>query len=261
MTSVSEALEQAVRKGTEGKDVAIAFSGGLDSGLVAALTNRYARKAVLYTVGCGEAYDVRMARSMSEKLGMEWALIEMDDGSIESALRDMISVTGTTDPLTLAFEMPPFCVCRACKESLVIGGQGADEVFAGYSKYIGLGEDMLRVAMKEDMDRLKGPTMDHETKVACHFGKTVLYPYLDSIVSETVGGLDFGMLMPKDGASRKNPLREAASELGYPFIADKPKKAAQYGSGTMDSLHRTCKRKGVAYSEFISSLCKELQVG
>lgn len=256
--AVSTALESAVKRLTEGKDVAVAFSGGLDSGIVAAITGRYAKSVVLYTVGYGESYDVRMAREMSEKLGMDWIYIPIYEDDLVNSLKEMISITGTSSPLMLAFETPPFYVCKNCKEELIIGGQGSDELFAGYSKYVGLGKDELTDMMAEDMSKLTGPTLEHEKKVADHFGKRILYPFLDESVLSAVRGLGVEAIMPKDADSRKMLLKDVALYQGFPFISNKGKKAAQYGSGMMDAVHKICKEKGVRYSELVEQIRSEL---
>ena len=41
--ALGNALEESVRKVSEGKRVGIAFSGGMDSGLLAALASKYAK--------------------------------------------------------------------------------------------------------------------------------------------------------------------------------------------------------------------------
>ncbi len=256
--TVSATLESVVRDLTEGKDVAVAFSGGLDSGIVAALTKRYAKSVMLYTVGYGQSYDVRMAKDMSAELGMDWTYIPIGEEDLISSLKEMMRITGTVSPLMLAFETPLFYVCKTCKESLIIGGQGSDELFAGYSKYIGLDIESLKRMMGDDMGSLKGPTLHHETKVADHFGKTILYPFLDERIVSAVSGMGIEAVMPKDQDSRKMLLKDAALHQGFPFISNKDKKAAQYGSGMMDAVHCICKKKGIRYSELIEQISTEI---
>ncbi len=256
--NLENAIISAVRTGVEDRDVAVAFSGGLDSGLVAAIAKEYARSVTLYTSGKDESYDVVMARDMSEKLGLPWLHIPITKDNIESRLREMISITGTSSPLTLSFELPLFFVCRTVHERYIIGGQGSDELFAGYSKYIGMTDEELSRAMKTDMGKLITSTIPHETRVANHFGKTLLYPYIDPVVTMQVGAMDVADLKPKDADSRKILLKQIARNLGYPFIAEKRKKAAQYGSGTMDLVREVAASKGMTYHELVDSIYKEI---
>ena len=256
--NLENAIVSAVRNGVEDQDIAVAFSGGLDSGLVAAIAKDYARSVTLYTSGKDQSYDVVMAREMSEQLGLPWLHIPITEDNIEARLREMISITATSSPLTLSFELPLFFVCRTVHEKLVLGGQGSDEMFAGYSKYIGLSEEELNRARKSDIGKLITSTIPHETKVADHFGKKILYPYLDPLVTMEVSAMDLKDLMPKDADNRKLLLKQVARNLGYPFIAEKKKKAAQYGSGTMDLVRDVAKQKGMTYSELVESIYKDI---
>ena len=199
-----------------------------------------------------------MAQEMSEKLGLPWLHIPITEENIEARLREMITITGTSSPLTLSFELPMFFVCRTVHEKYIIGGQGSDELFYGYNKYVGLPDDELERARKSDLGKLITSTIPHETKVADHFGKKIFYPYMDPLVTMQVNAMDLDVLRPKDGDSRKMLLRDIARDLGYPFIADKRKKAAQYGSGTMDLVREVAKNKGMTYSELVDSIYRDI---
>ena len=66
---LTASLRSAVRRMVEGKDVAVAFSGGLDSGIVAAMTKEYAHSVKLYTAGVQDAYDVLESKEVAGILG------------------------------------------------------------------------------------------------------------------------------------------------------------------------------------------------
>jgi asparagine synthase (glutamine-hydrolysing) len=53
-------------------------------------------------------------------------------------------------------------------------------------------------------------------------------------------------------------LKQVARNLGFPFIAEKRKKAAQYGSGTMDLVREVASSKGMTYHELVESIYKEI---
>ncbi len=256
--NLERAIVSAIRNAVEDQDIAVAFSGGLDSGLVAAIAKDYARSVTLYTSGRDQSYDVVMAEEMSEQLGLPWLHIPITEENIESRLREMITITGTSSPLTLSFELPIFFVCKTVREKYVIGGQGADELFYGYNKYVGMPDDELVRARKSDLGKLITSTIPHETMVADHYGKKIFYPFMDPLVTMQVNAMDLNVLKPKDADSRKMLLRQVAKDLGYPFIADKKKKAAQYGSGAMDLVKALAKKRDMTYSELVDSIYRDI---
>lgn len=81
---LSRAIEDSVRRNCEGKEVAVAFSGGLDSGLVAALASRYARSVTCYTCGTDDAFDVAAGKELAEVLGLPWVQCRITEDEFET---------------------------------------------------------------------------------------------------------------------------------------------------------------------------------
>ena len=246
---LTSSLREVIKGMVQGKDVAVAFSGGLDCGIVATMVREFAHSATLYTAGVEDAYDIQESKEVSGILGMDWKELRITDIDLEDCIKDMISITATVDPITLSFEIPLYYVSKNCKESIILGGQGADELFAGYSKYIGLSEEEFRDTREADMVRLLTNTLSHEAAVSGHFGKTVLYPYLDKRVTDIVSRMDMKDLMP--GEVRKECLRKVAENIHQPEVAAKKKKAAQYGSGAMNLFRKMAKSRGMTVNELI----------
>jgi len=254
-------IVDAVRNSVEGKDVAVAFSGGLDSGLMSAIAKKYANSVHLYTCGTDKAHDVIMAKDLSEKLELPWTQAQISKRNMEPLLKEMISATGTTDPFTLSYELQLFCVCREAKEDVVITGQGADEYFMGCAKFVNQTDRDYEMQKDAAVNRLIKVSIPCEKAIAKHFGKTLLYPYMtDEVISE-IGKLDQDELRPKDMDSRKSILRDIATNLGQLCIAERKKKSSQYGSGTTDIIRALAREKGMFYNEYIASLCEEVQSG
>ncbi|MDR0198458.1 MAG: asparagine synthase [Methanomassiliicoccaceae archaeon] len=249
-------LDESVREAVDGKRVAIAFSGGLDSGIVATLCKRYAA-VTLYTVGIRDAYDVKAAEGMAKVLGLPWRHLEISEENLEKELPEMIRITGTVNPITLSFEVPLYFVLKHSDETIVLGGQGADELFAGYSKYIGLSKERFEDAVRNDMAQLLDVTLAHERTVASYFGKKVIYPYLDERVVDLVNGI--GISGVSEGEVRKPLLRDVARSLGQPELAEKPKKAAQYGSGTMVAMRSMAKKRKMTVREMVLGMAGDIR--
>ena len=69
---LGRAIEESVRRSCEGKRVGIAFSGGMDSGLLAALAKKYAKSVTCYTCGSDDSFDVAAGRELAEILEIPW---------------------------------------------------------------------------------------------------------------------------------------------------------------------------------------------
>ncbi|AGI48106.1 Asparagine synthase (glutamine-hydrolyzing) [Thermoplasmatales archaeon BRNA1] len=256
---VADLLDSAVGRLVSGKKVAIAFSGGIDSGLIAGLAMRHASKVTLYTAGTEGSHDIEAAESAAELLGGDLRTIVLDDDTILDSIKCQIDITGTDSPLVLAFETPLYNVLRTCTEDTVLGGQGADEQFAGYQKYVGMKGEQLRDHIVEDLSRLYSETKPHEKKLSDHFSKAIGYPYLDRELSALVRAAPIDEIRPPDADVRKKVLCDAAVALGFGFLAERPKKAAQYGSGTMDSIRRICRDRNTTYNEMVSGMVRSLR--
>lgn len=256
--SLEDAIVAAVRNGVSGRRIGVAFSGGLDSGLVSALSRDFADSVHLYTCGTANAYDVVMARDLSERLGLPWTHVQLSRSNIERYVRDMIAATGTSDPFTVSYELQLFSVCEAAEEDVILTGQGSDEYFMGCAKFVGQPRENFEVLKEASVDRLLDVSVPCELKIAEHFGKTLVYPYLDPGVTAEVGRLDPMDLIPKDMDSRKSVLKDVASHLGYPCLLERKKKSSQYGSGTTDLIRAVAREKGMMYNEYIASVYDEV---
>jgi len=251
----------SVRDSVEGKDVAVAFSGGLDSGLISAIAKEYANSIHLYTCGTDKAHDVIMARDLSEKLELPWTHVQISKWNMEPLIKEMIASTGITDPFTISYELQLFCVCREAKEDVVITGQGADEYFMGCAKFVDQTDKDYEMQKDAAVERLIKVSMPCERTIAKHFNKTILYPYMTEDVISSIGRLDQDELRPKDMDSRKSILRDIAEDLGHPHIAARKKKSSQYGSETTNIIRALSNEKGMFYNEYVASLCDEVILG
>ncbi|MBA3534339.1 MAG: asparagine synthase (glutamine-hydrolyzing) [Ardenticatenales bacterium] len=119
--------------------VGIFLSGGLDSGLVAALAARGAEGALplALTVGFEEReYDESdLARATAQQTGMEHRLIVQQPGE----LQDVDRIAWFFDePFGDSSALPTFALCEAAAQhaTVFLGGDGGDEAFGGYRRYI-----------------------------------------------------------------------------------------------------------------------------
>lgn len=225
-------LESSVAKAVKDeKRIAVAFSGGLDSSIIAHLARRMT-DVTLYIVGTPESQDLKNARLAAEWLSLPLVEIVIGKRNVEDAIPRAAEAAGTRSPLQISFLLPMYFVAESCREEIVLSGQGADEEFAGYRKYLDVGEEALGSILKKDLEEVVSRGIERERKVASLFSKQLRTPYLDRAIVELAMSLPVNFKI-RNGV-RKHLLREAARQTGLPEqIVSREKKAAQYGSGIM----------------------------
>lgn len=214
--------------------VAVAFSGGLDSSVIAKIASEEATP-ILYTVGLKGCKDFEAAQTAAKMLGLSLKLIEVTEAEVRSAAPLLAQVIANDNRVIVSYELPLWFVCKNCKEQTVLTGQGADELFGGYAKYQKLNGKELDDEMKKDAKELNERGIAFDRAIAAKFGKTLVLPFLDNNV------FDFALGLPLDRkicVENKVILRDVARLLGLEDIAERKKRAAQYGSGIAKALKK-----------------------
>ena len=249
-----ETLGQATREYCEGERLALLFSGGLDSALIARLARDYC-PLQLYTVGVKGAHDLKVSEETADQLQIPWSKVVVSEREIIDSLPRLSNIIQTENPLILSFEMPLYLISSRCEERLLITGQGADELFAGYARYQAMGDNELRANLENDLRELLDVGIKREKAVAVQNEKELRYPYLHPKVIDFARSLPIALLI--NGNSRKILLREAAGLLDLKDVAERPKKAAQYGSGIMKVMKAKAKSENLTMKALIRSLKDE----
>jgi asparagine synthase (glutamine-hydrolysing) len=220
--------------GHKGK-VAIAFSGGLDSSVIAKIASEEATP-MLYTVGLKGCKDFAAAESAARLLSLPLKLIEVTERDILEGVPLLAQVIANDNRLIISYELPLWFVCKNCPERTVLTGQGADELFGGYAKYGKLKGKELTDELKTDAADLKENGIALDKAIAAKFGKELVTIFLDNDVFSFASALPLERKISDN--TNKLVLRDVARLLGLGEIADRKKRAAQYGSGIAKALRR-----------------------
>lgn len=114
------------------------LSGGVDSSLVSALASKYHPGLKTFTVGFHEAsYDeTPFAKLLAEKAGLEYHEVKIDCRMFSDALPQVIWFHD--EPLCHANSVQMYLLCKYARQhvKVMLTGEGADELFAGYPRYI-----------------------------------------------------------------------------------------------------------------------------
>jgi asparagine synthase (glutamine-hydrolysing) len=230
-------IEGSVADACKGKEmVGIAFSGGLDSGMLAHLAQKYCKVRAYTVVADEKAKDAKASLDAASILGIDHILIMPSKEEIIDAVERIGSLSNIRDMFTLSILLPLWFVLLKAGEKVILDGQGADELFGGYARYLRMGKEELASALQSD-PRKAIELSNKEDVLARKLDKELHHPFLsDQIVKFALS------LQPEKkvaNGSRKIILREAGSELGlHATITNREKRAAQYGSGMEKALKR-----------------------
>ena len=139
---LQERLEAAVQRQMM-SDVPIGalLSGGVDSGVIAALMSRVADQQVrTFTVGFKDGDDVNEleeARRTAGLVGTSHEDVLLSSLDYQQLLQKVI--WHLDEPIATTSALAMYSVCQLARKhvTVVLTGQGADEPFAGYPRYLG----------------------------------------------------------------------------------------------------------------------------
>jgi len=243
-----EEMQNAVTETISDKKVGVAFSGGVDSTLLAKLVKDMGHDIHLLTIGFQDSHDINFAKEVNQILNFSHSISEIDPEKFKE-VSQKINQTIKSDNLSwnensIAFY---YVAGLAQKNGLktVVTANGIDELVCGYNSYreaIEKGEDEV-VKMMNDKLKNEKEMMVAINAVTAEFGVTMIQPFLlpnfieyakKIPVSEKIHG--------QDDMQRKHPIRELAMDYGIPEVAaKKQKKALQYGSKIHKSLLKSRK--------------------
>lgn len=235
LMDLGEAIEIAVALRCD--EGVVALSGGVDSALVAFL----ARQECV-AVGLEGCHDLRRAKQVAGELGLALETVTISPGDVEEALRLVLQVIPRVDPVNASIAATLYFVAEwaeAHGHRRILAGQGADELFGGYARY--LQTDALDRDLKRDFEGLRHQLSRDQAVAGLHRAYFSL-PYMDTRVVRAALAISPGKKVC--GGVRKLPLREVAGRYLPPSIALYEKKAMQYGSGVMREIQRQARRKG-----------------
>lgn len=204
-------LREAVRRQLQADvPVGVFTSGGVDSSVIAALAAEAVGPERIHTFTArftAPTYDEsHFARSLAARLGTRHVEVTVDEPALAEAFEAVTS--RVAEPIADPAVLPTLLLARAARErvTVVLSGEGADELFGGYPTY--LGHSLARLPLLRR-------------------GLARVAPALP----DSPGKVPFGMLLKRFAAHAHRPwLERHAAWLGtglareaVPFAAPRPR--------------------------------------
>jgi asparagine synthase (glutamine-hydrolysing) len=136
---IDSILHDAVKNRVESSDLEVGsfLSGGIDSGLVTAIAKQYNSSLKTFTVSFyGEYDEAPLAKLVADKYGTDHHEIKISFDNLVNDVEKILSNYG--EPFFDSSAIPSYYVSQEARKHLtvILNGDGGDEIFAGYRRYV-----------------------------------------------------------------------------------------------------------------------------
>lgn len=252
-------LIRSVQKRIRGLDrVGVVFSGGVDSTILVQICLSLGVKPELYTVGRKGSPDIRFSHEAADIMGLTLYTAQVTEEEVRRCVPLVLEAIEEWNIMKLGVGMATFMAAEQAAENglrVLLSGQGADELFGGYHRYLELckeGPVALQNGLWQDLLQIYGVNLERDDAVAMAHSVELRVPYLDlQVINRAMDIPTHYKIRDQNDQLRKCILREVAAELSVPeFIVKRPKKAAQYGSG----IHQLLVKKVFKDQRYVDKL-------
>ena len=252
-----EVLIDAVQRQLMGDvPVGVFLSGGIDSSLVAAIAARVmegsGERLQTFAVGTPCSADLAAARTVAEHIGSEHHETTYTEDDALDCLPTVVRSIESFDPGLVRSAVPNFMLARFTAEhvKVVLTGEGADELFAGYDYMRDFADpEELHAELERTVQALHNLNLQRCDRVTMAHGLEARVPFLDREV------IDWALALPPDakiavpGQPEKKLLREAFAGWLPDELLWRDKAEFGDGSGARDVLSEVVSA-GIGDDEF-----------
>ncbi len=230
---LAKLLESSIEECLE-DEIAIAFSGGIDSTLLATIAKKNCNTH-LFCAGTKDSDDLENAQKIANDLNLNLDLIILEEDNIFEYYKEIYKIIPST-LLKIEILIPIFACAKKAKEKnlgAILIGSGSEELFVGYHRYYTYFEEGkdLDLILKEEFRTLIKRDAGMISKVCNSIKIEARFPFLNKNLGNYVFSIPLLKRM-EDSELKKGLLRDACRLLKVPQKAiERKKKAAQYGSG------------------------------
>ena len=241
-------MQNAVKSTVSDNKIGVAFSGGVDSTLLAKLLKDMDYDVNLLTVGFHESHDINFALEVNQILDYQHNILEIDPITFKEISLEIHSIIKTDNLSWNENSIAFYYVSKLAQENgltTVVTANGIDELFCGYNAYrdaISIGENEVIEMMNSKLENEK-QMMVAVNNVCSKFRVQIIQPLLFPSFIEFAKKIPISeKIHGSDDLMRKHVIRNLAIDCDVPEIsARKKKKALQYGSQIHKALLKSRK--------------------
>ncbi len=240
---VRETLERSVTKRLMSDVPLGAFlSGGLDSSTIAALVRPHVDELHTFSVGIAGSRDAAAARAVARHLDTIHHEYVLKPGEIAACLPEILFHLESFDQDLVRSAIPCYFTARLASREVkvILTGEGADELFAGYRYYREYKDPtLLRRELRRSVQCLHNVNLQRVDRMTMAHSIEGRVPFLDVEMIELAQTIPPQLKLRADDGARaveKWVLRQACEDLLPAEIVWRDKEQFDEGSGTVDLL-------------------------
>ena len=214
-----EALTEIVN---EESSLAVAFSGGIDSSLLAQLCIDIGTKVTLLTVGFPGSPDIEFSKVVAKKLGVPHKLLELEKEDFHNKQRNICQKLGYGNISHIENCIAFFYLGMLARQNglgLILTANGCDELFCGYDRFRSIYEYGNARIMQLIHEKIENEVilMKKVESIITEFGIKAKHPFLsEKFISVALKISIDNKIKGYDDFIRKHILREVAVMIGVP---------------------------------------------
>ena len=211
----------------------ISLSGGLDSSIIAYFLKHRKPKAVAVIAEDFVSTDLTYCQMISKEMQLPLSIYNVETAAILEAIEGTIKILKNFNDIEIRNNVVMYLAIKWAKENgeeSIITGDGADELFAGYSFLINTPEERLEEEIKRVCSIMHFPTQ----KIGKALGVSIESPFLNDAVIKLAKKIPVNLKVKNEKEKRHGKwiLRKTFEKYIPQQIAWREKSPMQDGAGT-----------------------------
>jgi asparagine synthase (glutamine-hydrolysing) len=236
--------------------VGVIYSGGIDSSVVLSEAVKHHENVTAFTIGAEDSEDLQISQRYCREKNIRQIIVPLESRDVRPQnIRKAIEISELNEYLDImnaVISLPLFARIHEEGIKVVLGGDGSDELFAGYHMYQHVSKDDESKLLIHNLMALHRTELQRVDRCSMAVEVEVRVPFLDLKVVELA--LQMPMAWKVNGEVEKWPVREAFKDELPEYIIQRRKNPLSYSSG----LHERVRMYKILFASYYNEFRYDL---